>query len=151
MLLYFYSNFIFMDSEYSDLESSIRDLVLENIQGTDVGFLDFFARRNKRVLNPLYKAGLFDEKDLEKALELAVFRKADQYLSILKKGIEYPDHISSPEILAYAIEHNHFKKGDMQSINFDHGDNASSFCRKYKKDDLLSYLSKKLLEPKQKK
>ena len=42
---------------------------------------------------------------------------------------QWPDHVSSPEALAYAIKHNVFTTKELSQIRFDHDDTAETFMK----------------------
>ena len=133
-----------------DLKDKIRDVLIEKIKRIDINMLSFYEE-DKEIIKNLYKLQVIEDKQIESALEIAVFNQArkDYELMIKKRDyIIWADHIGSPKCLAYALEKNIFLGDEINKIPFDHGEDADKFIGIYGEEDLLKNLRKEIFNPK---
>ena len=86
------------------LKDVLKTATLTSIESLDLNRLSFYSHQNSGILSALYDKGVITDEDISTSLRQAVVNKAKEYYKIVtKRGIK-PDHVSRPEILAYAIE-----------------------------------------------
>ena len=135
------------------LKQALKKATLEYISKLDISFMPLFSRSDSDNLNYLYSQGILDDASLENALETAVITKAkEDYDLIVKSKGRFdrlrPDHVSMPEVFAYAISKGVFSDKELSSISFDHGETPQVYCKTYGRENLLEILRKELLNPK---
>ncbi len=138
-----------MSEDRSELEEKISELTLNEIgELTLLSSIGSYARRNKKILNFLYKNKIIDDKDLEQVLEKIAIKTAKADYAFLLRSGNYADHSHYPECLAYALEKKIFSEKEIKKIKFDHGETRDSFAKFYSPKNLLNELKEQLLNPK---
>jgi hypothetical protein len=137
-----------MSDDKSRLEGKIRELTLKEMEENTLSNMGYYSRRNKKLINFLYKNKIIEDKDLESVSEKIAINTAKQDYSLLLKLDNYADHSNYPECLAYALDKKVFSKNEIKKIKFDHGDNLTSFIKDYSNPYLLSGIKEELLNPK---
>lgn len=126
------------------LEISLRLAALGELEDSLLNLLLFKSPKNTRVLSYLRENEILDDDSLDKSLEEGVINVAKtSYSLVFYHGIR-PDHLARPEFFVYAIQKKTFSEKELEKVQFDHGDNLETFCKRYKKDNLLEDLKAEL-------
>src|SRR3989338_6952136 len=96
------------------------------------------------IFRDLRKRGIIRDSDMDDALKESVTNIARKSYNQILMGYP-PDHAGMPEYLAYAIKNKVLSKAEIDKIKFDHGENAETFVQIYGKEDLISWLSERVL------
>ena len=132
------------------LDDKLKGVVIEELKQLNLQFIDYYSKRDKEVLNFLYNKEIIDDSLIETILEDLVFKQArgDYNIMVKRKNeyIIYADHIRRPDCFAYALDKYKFSKKEIKKIPFDHGDNVKIYIEEYGRNDLLTFLKKKLLD-----
>ncbi len=122
------------------LTSGLRSSVLNAIGCIQLagGCNTLFGWDNQsvRILKFLFDEEVLTEEDVRAQLDLKLKEIGRMSFEQHKRG-EHPDHTTSPEAFAYALQHREFSRKEEKSIGFDHGETIPSFIDEYNENDLL--------------
>ena len=84
------------------------------------------------------------EKELKEAVSRRLNQLGRQCFEQLRHE-RWPDHVTSPEALAYAMKYNELTPDEVASITFDHGDDQFSFVEKMQPEELVEAVWQQLM------
>lgn len=100
------------------------------VTGGFMGSFDGVDSATKRILISLLRENVISRKDVEDAVHKALVAAGKRALLQCARG-DWPDHVISPQALAYVIELKLLSPKEIVSIKFDHNETAESFPALY--------------------
>jgi len=119
------------------MKNELRKVFLNKLPNvlTLTDFVYSWDNSYSKILNCFLEEGVLSHEDIEKVLHEGLLQAGRQcFIQHLKAGI-YPDHVISPQSLAYALDHNEFATEEEKQIQFD-GETKEEFIQRYGKDIL---------------
>lgn len=101
---------------------------------------------NQRIFSAVLKLEVISEEELRRAVHARLCSYGRSMLGQVVQHHEYPDHVSSPPALAYALCHDDLTRSivDARGISFDHGETPESY--KARADGLLDKVMAQLVD-----
>ncbi len=120
------------------MKDNLRKVVSDKLSSVLIinDFVYSWDNSCRKILNCFIEENILNRKDIEKILHERLLQAGRQcFMQHLKEGI-FPDHVSSPDALAYALGHNEFTAEEEKQIQFDHGETKKDFIQLYGKSAL---------------
>lgn len=133
-----------------NVETKAEKTIYE-IQKLDTLLINEFSWRRRGLINFLREKNYLGNIKLDKALETAVFKRAQEDYSFLirrEKSIDFfAEELLHPEYLAYAIMKGKFSDRQIKKIPFDPYNIKGSFLDNYADECLILRIRDRFLNP----
>jgi hypothetical protein len=112
--------------------AALKQLVCEqiaslDIYGDNVSVMSGWDAVSTYLLKLCLRAKLLDEGEVRIEIHKRLLNLGRNCYEQHMKTQTYPDHVSSPHALAYAIHNDVFTRVELESIEFDHGETLETF------------------------
>ncbi len=124
------------------MENDLRKVVLNKLSSTLIinDFVYSWNNSYRKILNCFIEENILEHEDIEEIFHKRLLQAGRQcFMQHLKAGIP-PDHVGSPNALAYALDNDEFTSKEEEQIQFDHGETKEEFIQLYGKNTLEKIL-----------